>query len=411
MIRKMLITALVLMLFPLAVFSEGQAEEGSSSSAIEFWAYKPENEEAGLLAAIKEYEKMSGAKVNVTFIPKDDYNTKLNAAIAGGLAPDIGYLDQPLVPRFATDGVLTNLEEFANGDNGIDRDKYYQGALATNVVGGDLYGLPLNQTCVALYYNKDLMPEAPETWDEWIKMAKDVYVEDQIAAFETPNGDGWGAWLFPAFVASAGGSMVSEDESQVTIGEKPAIDALNLWLTLSEYSDPSVKDSANAFNQGKIATKISGPWELWGLDNNFPELNYGVALIPRKADGGIHASNIGGENMVVFQNSKNPEAAWGLIKFLTYSAENALLMARTSGNFPGLLEAGEDPSFQSNPSMKVFMEQMKTAQPRPRIASWLKINDEVIAKALAQALLGVDTAEGALTLAEEKANMILARER
>jgi multiple sugar transport system substrate-binding protein len=86
-------------------------------------------------------------------------------------------------------------------------------------------------------------------------------------------------------------------------------------------------------------------------------------------------------------------------------------MAKSSGNFPALLEAGQTPQFQQDENMRVFMEQMETAQPRPRIASWLKINDEVVAKALAQALLGEMSAEEALTLADQKANMILQRDR
>ncbi|MDA3851838.1 MAG: extracellular solute-binding protein [Spirochaetaceae bacterium] len=393
------------------LMANGEGEASGQTNSIEFWAYQPERNEIELMSAIENFEVLSGFDVNVTFIPKSDYNTKLNASIAAEMMPDVAYLDQPLVPRYAKDGILLNLEEFANGENGIDRTLYYPGAMATNEVDGELYGLPLNQTCVALIYNKDLVPQAPDTWKDWLNIARDVYVPGEIAAFETPNGDGWGAWLFPAFVASAGGSLVNEDETVVTIGEQPAIDALNLWLELAKYSDQEVKDSGNAFNLGMIATKVSGPWELQNMNINFPDLNYGIALIPRLEDGGIHASNIGGENMVVFNSTQKGAAAWALIKYLTYSSDTSLLMAKSSGNFPALLEAGQTPQFQQDENMRVFMEQMETAQPRPRIASWLKINDEVVAKALAQALLGEMSAEEALTLADQKANMILQRDR
>jgi len=408
---KLILVSFFVVLSVSGVFGNSNVESGNdSSNVIEFWAYQPESSEKGLRDAISKFESISGFKVNVTFIPKDDYNTKLNAAIAGGISPDIAYLDQPLVPRYASDGILLNLEEFSNSDNGIDKSKYYQGALSTNIVGGDLYGLPLNQTCVALYYNKDLVPEPPVTWTDWLEMAANVYSPGEIAAMEVPNGDGWGAWLFPAFVASAGGSMVNEDETKVTIGSKPAVDAIKLWIELTKYSDPEVKDSANAFNRGLIATKISGPWELGNLESNFPDLNFGVSLIPKQNDDDIHASNIGGENMVVFNNTENPEGAWALIKFLTYSPEYSLLMAQSSGNFPGLLEAGQNPIYQDDEYMSVFMKQMETAQARPRIASWLKINDEVIAKALAQSLLDELTPEEAFSIAEKKANMILERD-
>lgn len=411
-IRRVLVVGLLLLTVSIGIFANGSAEsstQGADETVIDFWAYDPDISQDGLLDAIADFESKTGYIVNVSFIPKGDYNTKMNAAIAAGQTPDIGYLDQPLVPRYAIDEVIYNLEDMANGDNGIDRSKYYQGALSTNIVNGDLYGLPLNQTCVALFYNKDLVPVAPVTWDEWLVTAADVYVPGEIAAMEVPGGDGWGAWLYPAFVASAGGSMVSEDETMVAFDQAPAVDALNLWIELNKFSDPEVKDSANAFNRGNIATKISGPWELGNLDSNFPDLNYGVALVPKQDANDPHASNIGGENIVIYKDAKYPEAAWALIKFLTYSPEYSLLMAQSTGNFPGLLAAGQDESYQDE-NMSVFMKQMETANARPRIASWLKINDEVVAKALAQALLGELSADEALSLAAKKANMIISRD-
>ncbi len=409
---KVLIVGLLLLIVSIGAFANGNGEttaQGSDETVIEFWAYDPDISQKGLLDAVAEFESQTGYNVNLSFIPKNDYNTKMNSAIAAGKTPDIGYLDQPLVPRYAVDDVIFNLEEMANGDNGIDRSKYYQGALSTNIVNGNLYGLPLNQTCVALFYNKDLVPVAPVTWDDWLVTAATVYKPGEIAAMEVPNGDGWGAWLYPAFVSSAGGSMVSDDESTVAFDQEPAVDALNLWIELNEFSDPEVKDSANAFNRGLIATKISGPWELGNLDSNFPNLNYGVALVPKQDADDQHASNIGGENIVIYKTTKNVEAAWALVKFLTYTPEYSLLMAQSTGNFPGLLEAGQDESYQDE-NMSVFMKQMETAKARPRISSWLKINDEVIAKALAQALLGELPADEALSLAAKKANMIISRD-
>lgn len=408
---KLFLISLLLLASVFTVVANNNAEASASDeNAIEFWAYQPENEKP-FRAAIANFEAETGYKVNITFVPKDSYNTKVNAAIVGGMSPDVAYLDQPLVPRFAADGVLLNLEAHANGENGIDKTKYYQGALGTNIVGGELYGLPLNQTCVALYYNKDLVPEPPVTWDDWLSMASDVYIPGEVAAFEVPNGDGWGAWLYPAFVASAGGSMVNADETIVTIDEQPAVDAIELWTELRKFSDYEVTDSTNAFNLGLIATKVSGPWELGNLRNNFPDLDFGVTLMPKKTANDIHASNIGGENIVVYNTVKNPEAAWALIKFLTYTPEYSLLMAESTGNFPGLLEAGMDAKFQNDEHLAVFLKQMETAQARPRIPSWLKINDEVVAKALSQVILEELTAQEALSLGAQKANMIMERDK
>jgi multiple sugar transport system substrate-binding protein len=377
-------------------------------ASLSYWVYEPEGSRAVYNEMIKRFEQETGHTLEITYIPKGDYNTKLNTAIATGVAPDVGYLDQPLVPKFAQDGILLNLEKYANGENGIDRGKYYQGALNTNVVNEELFGLPMNQTTVALYYNKDLISSPPDTWDDLISLGKQLYIPGERAAFEVPPGGGWGAWLFPAFVGSAGGRMVNEDETEVTIGEQPAIDALNLLIEMQNYSDKEVQDSTDAFQNGLVAMKISGPWEINGFKNNYPDLNFGVALIPGKDKNSPHASNIGGEDIVIFKSAKNPDAAWELIQFITYNADNCITISEITGNFPVLLEAATHEKF-NNEHLQVFLKQMETAQARPRITEWLKINDEVIGRALDQALSGQLTAEQALKDAQERANAILNR--
>jgi ABC-type glycerol-3-phosphate transport system substrate-binding protein len=393
------------------LISVWQFSFAAGTVTLSLWVYEPEQSRTPLNNMIAAFEKETKYVVKVTYIPKDGFNTKINTAIATGQAPDVSYLDQPLVPRFAVDGSILNLEPLTTGKNGINKSKYYQGALNTNVVGGKLYGLPLNQTCVALYYNKALVLKPPATWDEWLDMAKNVYQKGKIAAFEVPPGGGWGAWLFPAFVASAGGTMVSEDETKVTFDEQPGIDALNLWIEMRKYSDKEVQDSANSFQNGFVATKVSGPWELNGYRKNFPDLKFGVALIPKKGPNDPHASNIGGENLVVYKSSKNPKAAWALIKFMTYSVKNALACAEVTGNFPVLLEAAKDDRYQKDEALQVFLKQMETAQPRPRIISWLKINDEVIGKALDQALAGQGSPPDILKEAAQRANLIINRDK
>lgn len=383
----------------------------ADKGGVSFWVYEPEMKREQLEKAVASFERETGYDVDITYIPKSDFNTKLNTAIATGQAPDVSYLDQPLVPRFAVDGILLNLDPYAGGKAGIDKSRYYQGALNTNVVGGKLYGLPLNQTCVALYYNRDLVKTPPTTWDEWIDMAKKVYKKGQIAAMEVPPGGGWGAWLFPAFVASAGGRMVTEDGAKVAFDEQPAVDALKLWIEMRKYSDKEVQDSANSFQNGLVATKISGPWEISGFRQNYPNLKFGVALVPAKTKNDMHASNIGGENLVIYKSAKNPQAAWELIRFLTYRPENAILCAEVTGNFPVLLEAAQDERYHNDEALRVFLKQMETAQARPRITSWLKINDEIVGKALDQALSGELSPEEALRQAANKANLLIQRDK
>jgi ABC-type glycerol-3-phosphate transport system substrate-binding protein len=390
--------------------SSGSAEgrtESPKAQTITFWAYAPDNQERkdALDALLKAYEQQSGNTIKTTYIPKGDYDTKLNSSIATNQSPDVAYLDQPFLSQFVGDDILLEVEEYANGDNGINKADFFSGALQTAMVDDRLYGLPMNQTTVALYYNKDLVPNPPETFNEWIEMAKSVYQANQVAAFEGLGDGGWGAWMLPGLVYGAGGAMMSDDNRTATFGEQGGIDAVQLVHDLLQYSDKSVRESNNAFGNGMIATKISGPWEIDSFKANFPNLNFGVALIPYK-EGQKSYSNIGGENLVIFKKTKAADAAWDLIKFLT-SDENATAMADVYGNFPVRLKAAQDPKYVNDPHLSVFLKQMETSVSRPAITDWQKINDEIIGKALDDVFHSNKDAAATMKAAQDQANAFL----
>ncbi|MFP7299930.1 ABC transporter substrate-binding protein [Neobacillus niacini] len=383
-----------------------QSTSGGESKEISMWAYEPESKQnrAKLEDLTEKFEQENDVDVKITFIPKDNFNTKLNSSIAAGKNPDVAYLDQPLLAQFAKDGVLLNIDKYANGENGINKDEFFQGAFETAQYDGKLYGLPMNQTTVALFYNKDLMPEPPKTWDEWVEKSKAIYKKNEIAAFEGLGTGGWAAWLFPALVHGAGGTMVNEDATAAAFGEKAGVESLELMNELKNYSDKSVVESQNAFGNGLVATKISGAWEIGGFETNFPNLNFGVALIPSK-DGKSY-SNIGGENLVVFKNSENGEDSYELIRYLT-NEENALTISDITGNFPVRKSAADNPKFSENEHLSVFLKQLETSVARPAITNWLKINDEVIGKAIDEVLVSGKSAEDTLKTAQGKANNLI----
>ncbi len=376
-------------------------------ASIDFWIYEPSGPAGEALEQLRaDFEALSpGNTVNIIPIPKGDFNTKLNTAIAVGEVPDASYLDQPLVAQFVEDGLLDPVPE-----GRIDESIFYQGALNTNRVEGILYGLPLTQTCTAIYYNKDLVPDIPETWDELIQVAEEVYDPDkQIAAFGFSwghYGGGWGAWLWHSFVAASGGQLLDEENQVVSFAEQPVIDALQLWVDLLAYSPFEVIESENSFQTGHVAMMISGPWEIGGLRESWPDLNWGVALIPRKAEADF-GTNIGGDNGVVYAASENKGLAWAWLKFLTLAEPNVVLSRDVMGNFPINLTVAKGDWLAGDEALGAFMEQMKYAQTRPRVKEWLKINDEILGAALSEALGGEKTPTEALNDAAEKVKQLL----
>ncbi|MBN9239130.1 MAG: hypothetical protein BGO97_05525 [Micrococcales bacterium 70-64] len=383
------------------------AAPGGGSDALTFWAYEPNSkaQKEALDGLIAEFETEHDVDVKVTYVPKDGFNTKINSSIAAGRNPDVSYLDQPLIAKFAEDGLLLDVTEKL--DAGLGADSFYEGAMATNIVDGKVYGLPLSMTTAALFYNKALVPTPPSDWDAWLQSAADVYAPGSIAAFEGIGSGGYGAWLFPALVQSAGGTMVNADQTEATFGGEAGIAAANLLVGLQSYSDQAVRESQNAFGNGLIAYKLSGPWDIEALRTNFPDLDFGVAPIPAEP-GHESISNIGGEDLVVYSNSSKADLAYEFVEYLTNAKGNAV-MAGVTGNFAANLEAAQSLGYTADPYLAAFATQLETAVSRPTLTDWLKVNDEVIGSALDSILVsGADPAV-VLPEAQKTADSILFR--
>jgi multiple sugar transport system substrate-binding protein len=375
---------------------------GGDTKTLTFWMYQDRTPQAGqVVEKLRSgFEKENpGVSLKIVKIPKDDYNTKLGSAVASGSVPDVGILDQPLVSRYALDGTIAALPAGV-----IDEKTYYEGALNTNRVNDKLYGLPVDHTCVALFYNKTLVPTPPKTWDELLATSEKVHADNpKVAGMVVPKGDGYGAWMWPGVVAGNGGQMVDEKNKKILWDQPPAVAALQLWVDLMKSSPREITDSDQAFANGLAGMMISGPWDVATIKDQFPDLQFSVAPLPYKT---TPAGNIGGEDAVVFAKGKNPDLAWKWLAYLG-NAKNNTEFAQAMGGFPVNVEAAERDAASFGPDQAAFLEQLKVAQARPALPQWIQINDEVIAPALEAALSGKSTAQQALTDAAGKARALL----
>ena len=376
---------------------------GSGRDTLEFWMYQPADAKAAQVfdQLRGDFEKANHVTVKLVQVPKDDYNTKLASALSGGSGPDAGYLDQPLVARYASDGTISQVPAGT-----VDESAYYTGALNTNRVGGKLFGLPVDQTTIALFYNRKLVPTPPRTWTDLLAASAAVHrASPDVAGIVVPKGDGYGAWMWPAFVASAGGTLLDEQNKRVLLDSQPAVDALNLWVNLLPSSPRKITDSAQAFETGHAAMTISGPWDVTAIHDQFPDLPFGVAPLPYRDR---PASNIGGENLVVFKHSAKTALAWKWLALLI-GREHNTAVAQALGGFPTNIAAAEAAKSAAgqDPSYAVFLAQLAVAQPRPAVPQWIQINDEVVAPALDRALTGGQPAQQTLRQAAGSARNLL----
>ncbi|HBJ82020.1 MAG TPA: ABC transporter substrate-binding protein [Pseudothermotoga sp.] len=305
---------------------------------------------------------------------------KIVTAIAAGAAPDVVELGNTWIANFASEGVLSELHP-------EDLEKYrdFPGMNSTEYMG-KYYGYPWLLGTRAMFYNVDLMMKAgldpdrpPQTWSELLEAARKISELPDVYGIGLPAGEVYSPWQewFLLAIWGNGGNVISKDLKKATLNSQQNRDTARFYQELSKYALKSKqKDLGDAFGEGRVGFLVSGAWSIGTLAQSYPNLNYGVCLIPKpdKPDG-IHASFLGGEILAVPSQTKNVDAARKFINYLMRPEIAMIITKHYPGVYPADPKASSDPWFEDNPLHLVFFEQLKTAFPVPPTPAWPKIED------------------------------------
>lgn len=327
----------------------------------------------------------------------------------------MAYLDQPLISDYATKNKIVQLDSLVKDNADFASTRFFDGAYNTCLYQGKLYGLPLNMTSTVLFYNTDLVSAAPTTWAQWLNTS----VSGTNSLFDGIGTGGYAGWYFQCFLANNGGSLMSEDLKQITFNNDKGIEAATMMQNLYTFDNAQAttnRNSSNAFGRGVVAYRLGSSSDIDTLDTNFPNLNYNVALMPTKDEGATSASNMGGENLVVFQNSSNQASCLKLFDYLM-KKENISKVSGFTGNFPAIKEYATADSVPvvkeaSRAKKGVILTQMAHAVGRPVIPGWIDVNDNYLGVQIADTILSSDSTKranikGALDTAASAAQQVL----
>jgi arabinogalactan oligomer/maltooligosaccharide transport system substrate-binding protein len=278
------------------------------------------------------------------------------------------------VPEFASLGYLYSLEGTAALD---DSDDYFETPLSSNVFDGQTYGVPQVTDSLALLYNKELFEKAgidspPATWDEVAEAAKALKSEAGAdGIFINPGG----YFLLP-FMYGEGGDMVDTEAEEIVVSSEANVEGISTAAELVK-SGAAVKPPAadgysammTAFNEGKVAMIINGPWEVANIRNaeGFGGIeNLGIAPVPAGSE--TAGAPVGGHNYVVWSGMEESkaDAAVAFIDFMN-SAESQAYLADELGLLPTRKSAYEDDAVASNEVVSAFKDVVDAAVARPWI--------------------------------------------
>jgi multiple sugar transport system substrate-binding protein len=103
---------------------------------------------------------------------------------------------------------------------------------------------------------------------------------------------------------------------------------------------------------------MDGEWRIASIAADKSKVDYGVAPIPVSTDrASVYGSGyITGNVIGISRGSKNPEAAWEFIKYLTTNTDAMVKLANGIKNVPTLTSALNSPNLSADANFKLFLQ-------------------------------------------------------
>jgi multiple sugar transport system substrate-binding protein len=231
-----------------------------------------------------EFEKLTGAKINVVTVPFSDLYTKLLTDWSSGTnSVDAAVFAPQWMGDYIAGGMLEDISDRVANDNDLqweDIGPFFRDFSAR--YNGKTYTIPLDGDFHMIYYRTDVFKDAglsaPATWDDYLAAAKALNGKDM-------NGDGtpdYGSCISKKrnaqaywFITSvAGAYLQSKGTSQGAFFDprdmKPLVNnegfakALDIYQETTKYGPPNeinldVGDTRGLFTSGRCALSMD-----WG---------------------------------------------------------------------------------------------------------------------------------------------------
>ncbi|MDQ3147047.1 MAG: ABC transporter substrate-binding protein [Actinomycetota bacterium] len=248
------------------------------------------------------------------------------------------------------------------------------GPLESSTYEDELWTAPFTSNTQLLWYRKDRVDEAPETWDDLIAVAEELG-EDNLVQVQGNRYEGLTVW-FNSLVASAGGSILegSGEEPEVTVGDDATTRALEVMrdLATSSVADPTLSTSSEdegrlAFETGGSSFMVNYTFVYPSAETNAPEVfeNLAWARYPGVEAGEASKPPLGGINLGVGAYSDDPDLAFDAASCLA-GAENQIVAAQKGGLPPTREALYDSPEMQEAfPFADLLRESIADAAPRP----------------------------------------------
>ena len=387
--------------------TEAPAETTGDVTELTLMGWSSSDAENSRLQEMVDTFNAANPDLNVTLNQVPDYDTALQTAIAGGSPPDVFYIDSFRLPDYVEAGALQPI-----GDQMDDPDDFYPSLRQAFTIDDTFWCPPKDFSTLGLQYNTDMFdaagleyPNADWTWDD-LRTAAEALTDADNGVYGLTLSADFARMI--AFLYQAGGSVTDADFTTMTLDSPEALQAAEYYIGLVTdgfAAQPSDLDSGwpgEAFGKEQAAMAIEGNWIAPYLNDQFPDLNWGLTEMP---------AGPGGDATMAFTvcygvaaSAANPEASVRLANWLT-GAEGMAQWTGLGLAMPTRESLSADWLAQF-PDLEPFLAGAEYAQPWQFRPGFQDVLDTINA-GLQQAFAGGYTADQVLSEAQEVGNDVL----
>jgi multiple sugar transport system substrate-binding protein len=350
--------------------------------------------------------------ITVEWVYQGSYSAlqqKINSAVVAGEVPTMTIFYENWIPPVVD--ALLPLDNLLSQEL---KDDIIDGLYGSCTFEGQLVTVPFNKSIMVFYYVKDRVPTPPTTWDELMQMNLDLETDT--------DGDGtidqWGLGIRPAsnpeqfftLLVQNGGSILSDDWSEVTLGNEAGTEAATFYAELAQHSFLSEEYLDEHLDQCSMAIDTSAGYPYWVDYGEAAGLTIGVARVP--AGPVNQMSAIQGTNIGIFKDAPQDQidAAIKFVEFLL-SGDQTAFFAIDSGYMPVTYSGYESQLWldyaAEHPYIQVMTDQFADGFTQILHPNYGDMRDEVLSTFCEEIAYGAMTVEEAMAIAVAELEALL----
>jgi multiple sugar transport system substrate-binding protein len=311
---------------------------------------------------------------SIAWLPgTDDWDQVLLATLRSGLVgqlPAASHQSLNNLRGLVERNLLLPLDPMIAALGGWDALGHLPSLKASVTVNGRIYAVPFATTVPVLYVNSDLVRKAkgdpdrlPDDWPGLIELARRISAlgNGTIGIFLEHTATS--AWMFQSLVASRGGRLMNESETEIRFNGPEGLWALE---TIREFGRAgqvamTTAQARQAFNAGNVGIQVRSASGIAGVEAETKN-RFALKISPFPLSPGVGRLPGGGNGIVLFaQPPDRQAAAWDYARFASGPGGQSLLATTTSyapTNRRAIQQLEQAGFYQSRPNQRVVLDQL-----------------------------------------------------